>query len=139
MNCYTKEILDFVVKHDELNYVVQHEILNFGYQDTAAPTNFLLTAGDGEIVLSWNGWHEFYEIERSLDGINFTLLASTTNTTYTDSTTTNGVTYYYRLRAYETTYSCYTEILNDFSGAYPILLDTHEILLDGFTLTMGGA
>jgi len=140
MSCYTKEVLDFVVPHEIFDFVVPHEILNHGYADTAHPTNFLLTPASEEIVLTWNGWHEFYEIERSLDGSIWVLLATTVNTSYTDSTTTDGVTYYYRLRGYEYgNYSCYTDALNDFSGAYPILLDTYEILLDGFALTMGGA
>ena len=73
----------------------------------AAPTNLTATALAGrKIALTWtdNSTNEAaFKIERSTDGITFFHLAAApaNATTYTNLFLTAGVTYYYRVRAYE--------------------------------------
>ncbi|MBA4065579.1 MAG: hypothetical protein C0501_18070, partial [Isosphaera sp.] len=69
-----------------------------------------------------------YDIERSTDGVNFTLLATQTGTTYTDSTVTGGVTYTYRVKAEDTSNgsdnsppSVLTVAIGGVSNAPPVL------------------
>ncbi|MDP2212118.1 MAG: S-layer homology domain-containing protein [Candidatus Aquicultor sp.] len=71
----------------------------------ATPTNFVATAGDGKVNLSWNpsiGLSIGYNLYRSTspvligDKIN---TAAITLTSYTDTGLVNGATYYYRVQA----------------------------------------
>lgn len=69
----------------------------------AAPTALSAVAGKRKITLSWsdNSTNETgFKIERSTDGVNFTQIATSTSATYTNSNLTTGVTYHYRVRAY---------------------------------------
>jgi hypothetical protein len=89
---------------------------NSAYSNTAsattagpppAPTNLTATASSkGRIVLNWTdnaATEAGYKIERSTDGINFALVGflPANATTYTNSGLSTGVTYHYRIRAYE--------------------------------------
>lgn len=73
----------------------------------AAPTNLnaSIIGTSTSIGLSWtdnSSIESGFMIERSTDNVTFTILASTTAnvTSYTDSATSIGNTYYYRVRAY---------------------------------------
>lgn len=136
--CFDRDILNYEIPHDVINFYLDRFVLNHGSQYTGVPQDFIATPGSEEIVLTWHGWHEFYEIQRSLDGSSWANLATTSNTTYTDSTT-DGTTYYYRIRGYECgKYSCWSDSVNAFSGAYPLILDGYPLLLDGYGLYLGG-
>jgi hypothetical protein len=70
----------------------------------AAPTNLTAVAGDGEVYVSWNTNSEpdfaGYEIERAIQGQAFAKIATNmTESQYLDQSTSNGVTYLYRIRA----------------------------------------
>jgi hypothetical protein len=90
---------------------------NSGYSNTAsattlsppaAPSNLVATAANskGRINVTWtdNATNEGgFKIERSTDGVNFTQIAQLPANTqsYSNGGLTKGVTYYYRVRAYE--------------------------------------
>lgn len=71
------------------------------------PANFILQTGDGKAYASWDqdttGNTLSYLVQRSLDGITYTLLATVTgsplNNYYFDSSGTSGTQYYYRVAA----------------------------------------
>jgi hypothetical protein len=72
-----------------------------------APTNLVATTTTGtstpKIALFWtdNSTEEQgFAVERGLDGVNFSSLATTTLSSYTDATAATGTPYYYRVRAY---------------------------------------
>ncbi|MDQ3264427.1 MAG: lamin tail domain-containing protein [Myxococcota bacterium] len=76
--------------------------------DTQAPTApaslSVSAAGSSTLVLTWSGASDNvgvtgYSLYRSLDGVSFTLHASTTGTEHTDSGLNAGTTYWYRVRA----------------------------------------
>jgi hypothetical protein len=72
----------------------------------AAPTTLMATPSAGRITLNWtdNATNETgFKLERSTDGVNFTILAflGANSTTYSNGGLTSGTTYHYRLRAYE--------------------------------------
>ncbi|MCD6177959.1 hypothetical protein J7K03_01705 [bacterium] len=64
------------------------------------PTGLSATAGDSQVTLSWNGSSgaTLYYIYRK-SGSQYPFLATTTNTSYTDTGLTNGTTYYYKVSA----------------------------------------
>ena len=66
----------------------------------AAPA-LSITTSSGKPKLSWNAVDGAvkYWIYRSTDGKNFSYYDKTTNTTYTNSSTTIGTTYYYKVKA----------------------------------------
>jgi len=65
------------------------------------PQNLSADQADGNILLTWSGSlaATSYQVQRSLDGVNFTNLATTTATQYVDSypSVTVGVQYYYQV------------------------------------------
>ncbi len=74
----------------------------------AAPTNLTATASPskGRISLSWtdNATNEGgFKLERSTDGVTFTQIGifGANTTSYTNAGLTSGLTYYYRIRAYD--------------------------------------
>ncbi len=71
-----------------------------GPQPPDAPTNLIATPGDGQVALNWTGsaGATEYNIYRGTGG-NYYLHAETANTYYTDTSVTNGVTYYYYVTA----------------------------------------
>ena len=76
-----------------------------GSSPPAAPTNVAVTAGDGQVDLSWSAvtGADSYAIKRSTsDGGPYTTVTgadSLTSTSYSDSGLTNGTTYYYVVTA----------------------------------------
>lgn len=67
----------------------------------AAPTLSVSISGYNNAVLTWTSvaGATSYIVERSTDGVNFTQIAETSQTTYTDPNLSVGVTYYYRVKA----------------------------------------
>ena len=70
----------------------------------AAPTNLTATAGYGQVVLTWTASSGCssatnYNIKRSTSSGTETTIASTTNTTYTDTSVLDGTKYYYVVSA----------------------------------------
>ncbi len=75
-------------------------------QTPTAPTNLTAVAASTQINLSWSAATDNvgvtgYNVERSTDGATFSQLASSLSTSYADATAAKGVTYYYRVRAYD--------------------------------------
>jgi subtilisin family serine protease len=72
----------------------------------AAPSNLTATPSAGKITLTWtdNATNEMgFKLERSTDGVNFSQIGylAANTTTYPNAGLTSGVTYYYRIRAYD--------------------------------------
>lgn len=68
------------------------------YGNILAPTNLTATAGDQQVVLSWNGVPAAtsYHVKRSTtNGGPYLTIASPTTTNFTDTGVVNGTTYYY--------------------------------------------
>jgi hypothetical protein len=69
----------------------------------AAPTNLTATAGNQQVSLSWSastGTVTSYHVKRSTtNGSGYTQIGAPTTTSYTDTTVTNGTTYYYVVTA----------------------------------------
>lgn len=63
------------------------------------PQNLTAEQADGNILLTWSGslGATTYQIQRSLDGVNFTNLASTAAAQYIDSYPGVGIQYYYQV------------------------------------------
>lgn len=63
------------------------------------PQNLDAQQTDGNILLTWQGslGATSYQIQRSLDGVNFSNLASTASNFYTDSMPGVGIKYYYQV------------------------------------------
>ncbi len=96
--------------------------------DMQAPTNptaLSASASGTQITLSWlastdNVAVARYSIERSLSASSgFQELNTSTNTSYVDTGLSSNTTYYYRLRAQDTSanYSNYTNVINTTTGA----------------------
>ncbi len=70
----------------------------------------------GKVVLNWNSvtGATKYWIYRSTDGVNFKYYDSTTKTSYTNSSVTAGITYYYEVRAVKTVNG------TDWTGSYSV-------------------
>ena len=110
-------------------------LLNQSEPPDAAPTGLALTVQDRtDIKLDWtdNATNEDgYKIERSLNGVDFTVIDTVVadTETYTDADLDEDTQYYYRVRAYKgEEYSDYTDIENETTGstAFKITVDTTE-------------
>lgn len=72
----------------------------------SAPTALAAVAGDAQVALSWNGSANAsgYRVKRgSTNGGPYSLLASPSSASYTDTSASNGTTYYYVVSAYNST------------------------------------
>jgi len=68
----------------------------------AAPTNLAAKAGDGKVSLTWSassGATSYYVKRSTISGGPYTQIAAPTSTSYTDTSLTNGTTYYYVVSA----------------------------------------
>ncbi len=69
------------------------------------PSNFIVQTGNGQNLSSWDitAGATSYDVQRSLDGVTYTALASVSGsplaTSYNDSTGTLGTQYWYKVRA----------------------------------------
>jgi fibronectin type 3 domain-containing protein len=63
------------------------------------PSNFLLQQGNGQVFLSWNisAGATSYSVERSTDGVSYSVLTSPVTNYYLDSSVTVGINYYYKV------------------------------------------
>lgn len=71
----------------------------------AAPTGLTATAGNGQIVLTWNassGATTYNLLRSTASGAEVSYKTGLTATTYTDTGLTNGTTYYYKVTATNT-------------------------------------
>ena len=130
MSCNSRDILNFNVPKPKLN---------IGNQNTAIPLLFSSADGAGSVLLTWDGWHESYEIEQSLDsGVTWSLIAVTTAQTYR-VTTTDGIEYFFRVRGFENNkFSCYSDAVQGVSGSAPLYLDGEIMYLDGGIMYLVG-
>jgi len=67
-----------------------------------APSNLSANASSSLIAVYWadnSGNEDYFDIERGLDGVNFSLLATSTWNLYYDYSVSASTTYYYRARA----------------------------------------
>jgi hypothetical protein len=64
---------------------------------SAIPTQVILQTGNGQNFLTWNivAGATNYSVQRSTDGVNFTVIASPTTNYYLDAAVTIGTNYYY--------------------------------------------
>lgn len=70
----------------------------------STPTNFWVQSGNQQIYLSWNMVTASpavtgYKVQRSTDGITYSIVSSPTANEYLDATPVLGVTYYYKVAA----------------------------------------
>jgi len=67
----------------------------------AAPTGLTLSVGDGKVYLTWNavGGATSYNVKRGTSTGTYTTTTSAPSASFTDSTVSNGTTYYYVVRA----------------------------------------
>ena len=67
----------------------------------STPTNFYLQTGNRQNYLSWDisVGSTSYSVQRSLDGVTFTTLASPVVNSYLDLAVTTGILYYYQIAA----------------------------------------
>ena len=73
-----------------------------GDQRAAHPTGLTATPGNGQVALAWNASSgaTSYNVKRAtVSGGPYTVVASPTSTSYTDTGLTNGTTYYYVVSA----------------------------------------
>ncbi|WP_370741245.1 Kelch repeat-containing protein, partial [Longirhabdus pacifica] len=71
-------------------------------QKPQAPTGLQTVAGDGEVELNWNSVNDAtsYKVKRSeTQGGSYVEIATTTAASYTDTSVSNGTTYYYVVTA----------------------------------------
>lgn len=66
------------------------------------PNNFLVQSGNGQVYLSWSPvvGSSGYNILRSTDQVNFSVITATTGYQYYDSTASTGVQYFYQIQAF---------------------------------------
>ena len=133
-----------------LGVVQQGSLLNQSEAPDAAPTGLVLTVVDRtDIKLDWtdNATNEDgYKIERSLNGVDFTVIdtVAANTETYTDEDLSEDTKYYYRVRAYKgAEYSAYTDTEDETTGstAFKITVDTTKAgsANDTFVLPTTGA
>lgn len=65
----------------------------------AAPSNFYVQQGNGQVLTSWSitAGATSYSVQRSTDGVTFTVLAAPAVTSYVDTTVTLGSQYWYKV------------------------------------------
>lgn len=68
----------------------------------AAPSNFYVQMGNAQILLTWDNVSgaTSYKVNRSLDGVTYSLIASPTTNKYLDVAVTVGVQYFYQIAAH---------------------------------------
>lgn len=66
---------------------------------TAIPSNFSVQQGNGQTLSSWNlvPGATSYSLQRSTDGVNFTVLATPTSNSYLDTSVTIATQYFYQV------------------------------------------
>ena len=70
---------------------------------TGVPANLTATAGDAQVLLTWNSVTnaDYYNLKRSTNnGGPYTVIKSLTSTNFTDTNVVNGTTYYYVVSGY---------------------------------------
>lgn len=76
----------------------------------SVPTNFNVQQGNGDVLLSWDimATATNYPVQRSTDGVTFSLIGTATVNNYTDTTATVNTMYYYQVAADNGMLSAYT-------------------------------
>lgn len=67
----------------------------------STPTNFYVQQGNGQVLVSWDisAGATSYSVQRSTDGVTFSVLASPTAVEYLDTSVTLGTQYWYQVAA----------------------------------------
>lgn len=80
------------------------------------PSNAILQTGNGKNLLTWDitAGATSYSVQRSLDGVTFLALGTSTTNGYLDSTALIGINYYYRVA------STNTDGTSPYSEPYPV-------------------
>ncbi len=113
-------------------------------EDSAVPTNPAqaptlqnATPGDGEVSLTWSsvsGSDEYRVYYSTQTGGSYTLITSTTVTSYTHTGLTNGTTYYYVVKNYDTAkYPSLSDYSNELSATPQVSTGT-EMDISGWKL-----
>lgn len=65
----------------------------------ATPTNFILQQGNSQVFLSWSiaAGATSYQVQRSTDGVTYSIVSSPTTNYYLDTSGTVGTNYYYQV------------------------------------------
>lgn len=77
----------------------------------ATPTGFFTQQADGKVLLTWNlvAGATTYKVQRSTDGVSYSVVSSPAVNLYQDTTVTVGVLYYYQVASDNGTTSNYTQ------------------------------
>ena len=92
---------------DSSNVALKRAVIHYNYDGTTAPTlatpvmTLSRDTSADKPRISWNSVDGAaqYEIYRSTDNVNFSIIRRTTGLSYTDTTAAAGTTYYYKVRA----------------------------------------
>lgn len=70
----------------------------------STPSNFIVQQGNGQVLVSWNisAGATSYKVQRSTDGITYSLIATIAPNQYLDTTVTIGIQYFYQVIAHNT-------------------------------------
>ena len=87
----------------------------------STPTGLTITQGAGQLGLQWTAvtGATGYQIQRSTDNVNFSPIALTTTTSYTDTSVTSLTPYYYRVYALDSANGNTSAAASVFSAAPP--------------------
>jgi len=95
------------------------------------PQNLVTQQDSGCILLTWTGslGATFYQIQRSLDGVNFTNLATSTTNQYLDSFPGIGIQYYYQVAGVSTAGTSVYSTIASMVSAPPSEMSLSELRL----------
>lgn len=105
----------------------------------AIPSNLNIQQGNGQVLLTWDlvAGAVSYAILRSIDQVNYTQIATSTDTQYLDEAVSVQIQYYYKIASIGTA-SAFAEATLTFSGQ-PVATETVTIANTVFTAVASGA
>lgn len=94
----------------------------------ADPTSIVLTPSSGQIEVAWtdnSSTESTFSIERKPSGGAYSVLTTDTASPYVDASGTEGITYYYKIRAYRASDGVYSGYATEQSSTVPPLAPTN--------------